>query len=244
MTNRQKEDKQMESLKDPNENHSGEISRLISKTLANKHNVYLATDWHLWVRKEKGKAECHKRKDFEQIIKTVNETMGKDDVLIYLGDLVDGEFKDKESLKTVLQTIPGKKIMTLGNNDIFGIPFYKSCGFDYVVQSFVWADVLFCHVPVENKNQINVHGHIHSNQYPPVYWIPYSNQIDVAWLGGREKPIPIHDAITSQKKFSKVIKEDPSHFNEGYTLPIHNETFLDVMDSGENCFTPDPYDAI
>ena len=49
------EEKKMEALKDPKEQKSNEISRLIDKTLASKHKVYLATDWHLYVRKVKNK---------------------------------------------------------------------------------------------------------------------------------------------------------------------------------------------
>ena len=119
MTNKKKEDKLNTSLKNPNSEHSLQIEKLIDDTIKKKHNVYLCTDWHLWVRKEKGSSECHKRKEFEEIIKNVNDIVTKDDVLINLGDLVDGEFKDKDELKSILKTLPGKKILTIGNNDCF-----------------------------------------------------------------------------------------------------------------------------
>lgn len=237
MTNRQKEDKLMDSLSNPRENHSEAISNLINKTLKSKHKVYLCTDWHLWRRKEKGKPECNRCKNFEQIFKDVNGIVDKDDLLIYMGDLVDGEFKDKEALKSVLLTIPCKKVLVRGNNDLFDPAFYKGCGFEYVVQSFVWSDILFCHVPSKNDNQLNIHGHIHSNQYPPTYWIPYTNQIDVAWCGGREKPVELKKVIATQKEFSKHIKVDESHFNEGYN--IHSSgLFESIMEE----YVPDPFD--
>ena len=176
MDNRDKEEKLVEKLKDPTETNESQIVRLINKTIKDKHKVYCATDWHLWVRKEKNKPECHRCKNFETIIKNVNETLTKDDLLIYLGDLVDGEFKEKEELKAILKTLPGKKILVMGNNDLFTSQFYKSCGFEYVTQSFVWNNVLFTHMPVRNNNQLNVHGHIHGYRN---YWIPYTNQIDV-----------------------------------------------------------------
>lgn len=219
---REKEEKKMESLKDPDVAHSREISYLIDKTLRDKHKVYCATDWHLWVRKEKNKKECHRRKDFEDIIKNVNETMTKDDLLIYLGDLVDGEFDGKEDLKSVLKTIPGKKVLVLGNNDILPTQFYKSCGFEWVVQSFVWSNVLFTHVPCRNDNQFNIHGHIHGYR---TYWIPYTNQIDVGALGGRTELVELHDVITARDKYAKTIKEDPKHFNEGYECITEGDVF-------------------
>jgi calcineurin-like phosphoesterase family protein len=223
MTNRQIEDKRMDQLKDPNDQHSKEISRLIMTTLRNAGNIYLGTDWHLFVRDEKGKSSCHKCKNFDSILKDATNTMTDRDMLIYLGDLADGELSnehDLEELKQVLKLIPGKKILVLGNNDTQPISFYKACGFDYVVQSFIWSNVLFTHIPCENEQQINVHGHIHGHK---TYWIPYTNQIDVAYLGGREHLVQLSQALASQYNYSKKIKEDPSKFNEGYTVPVTNE---------------------
>jgi calcineurin-like phosphoesterase family protein len=236
MTQREKEDKLVETLKDPNEdNHPVKI---IDKAIKDKHKVYLATDWHLWRRKVKGKSECTKRSDFDKLIKNINNTLGENDVLIYLGDLVDGEFTDKEALKDVLKTMSGKKIIVLGNNDLFSKSFYKSCGFDYVVQSFVWHNVLFTHMPVKNDNDINVHGHIHGYR---TYWIPYTNQIDVGAFGGRNELVELTDILKKQKAYSKTIKECPEHFEEGYTCPIRDGVSLFSSICG-SYIQPDPFD--
>lgn len=234
--NRQKEEKKMELLKDPKEQKSESIDKLIDKTLKNGNHVYLGTDWHLYVRNEKGKRECHKRKSFDEIIHNFNTVLSDDDVLIYLGDLCDGEMQDeKEDMKTLLKTIPGHKILVLGNNDTFPTSYYKSCGFEYVVQSFTWENILFTHIPCKNENSMNIHGHIHSDQYPPVYWIPYTNQIDVASCGGRQTPVELGVVISSQKKFSKKIKEDPSKFNEGYYRPIEGSHIFESVFLMKNC---------
>ena len=224
---RVKEDNLVEKLKDPDEKDSGKISRMIDNTLKNKHKVYLMTDWHLWVRKEKGSNECHKRDVFEKILKNVNDTIGKDDLLIHLGDLVDGEFTDKDKLKSILLTVPGKKILVRGNNDLFPPSFYKACGFEDVVDSFTWKNIVFSHMPIENDNDINIHGHIHSDKYPPVYWIPYTNQIDVANLGGRETPIELMTVVKAQPAFAKKAKVDPKHMNGKYTVKQEHYTIFD-----------------
>lgn len=237
MTNRQKEEKLVGSLKDPTENHSVEITRLIDKTIKNRHNVYCMTDWHLWLRNEKNKPVCHKRNNFDEIIKNVKKIQ-PDDVLIFLGDLVDGEFEDKDSLKNILLPMNFKKILVVGNNDLFSPAFYKSCGFDYVVRSFTWHDVLFTHMPVKNDNDINVHGHIHGYK---TYWIPYTNQIDVAYLDGRTEPVELQRVLKSQKSYSKVIKEEPSHFEEGYSnysVTKSSALFCEVMNVNK---IEDPY---
>lgn len=230
---RKKEDSLVEKLKDPTEAHSKEISNLINKTIRGKHKVLCATDWHLWTRIEKGKLKCKKRIDFEEIIKNTNESLTEDDLLIYLGDLVDGEFQDGDELKSIMKTIPGHKILVLGNNDIFPTNFYKSCGFDYVCRSFVWSNIIFTHIPVKNDNQINIHGHLHNFK---TYWIPYANQIDVAYLDGRKTLVDLRDVIKSQKKYSKLIKEEPKHFDEGYSCK-QTSLFMFTMEE----FIEDPF---
>lgn len=232
-----KEDQLVEKLKNPTETHSKEIAIIIDRTIRDGHKVYCATDWHLWTRIEKGKLECKQRKNFSEILKNVNDTMTKDDLLIYLGDLVDGEFQDKDDLRNVLRTLSGKKVLVLGNNDIFPTQFYKSCGFDYVVKSFVWNDVLFTHIPVRNDNQINVHGHIHNYR---TYYVPYQNHIDVASLNGRSELVELYKVIKEQPKYAKTIKECPEHFEEGYTPMI--ETFFEcVFNKFTDKFIRDPF---
>lgn len=230
---RTKEDSLVEKLKDPMETYSKEISNLIDKTIKGKHKVLCATDWHLWVRVEKGKLKCKKRSDFEEVVKNANEALSEDDLLIYLGDLVDGEFQDSDELKSILKTIPGHKILVLGNNDLFSTNFYKSCGFDYVVKSFVWSNIVFTHIPIKNDNQYNIHGHIHNYK---TYWIPYTNQIDVAFLNGRKIPVDLLEVIASQKRYSKLIKEQPEYFDEGYENMTPN-MFISIMEG----FVQDPY---
>jgi calcineurin-like phosphoesterase family protein len=238
---RAKEERLVNKLKDPDEKNSSPISRLIDNTMKNKHKVYLMTDWHLWVRKEKNKPDCHRRDVFDEILKNVNDTLDKEDLLIFLGDLVDGEFQNKEELKAVLLTLAGRKIMVRGNNDLFPPSFYKSCGFEYVVDSFVWHNILFTHMPVENDNDMNIHGHIHSDKYKPVYWIPYTNQIDVANIGGRVKPIELNEVIKAQPAFSKKITVDENHLDGKYKVKVeYASIFGECMALAERIEDPFP----
>ena len=231
--NRQKEERQNELCKNPDKNYSREISQLISYTIRKGNKVYLCGDWHLWVKDKNNPSRCYKRSNFDEVIKNVSKTVGKDDLLIHMGDLVDGEFKDRDSLKNVLLALPGNKVLVRGNNDIFEYVFYRSCGFRYVTRSFEWSDILFTHFPVKNDNQLNIHAHIHGYK---TYWIPYTNQIDVAFLGGREKPVELTSIMKSRPRYSKLIKEEPKHFNESMTLSM----FDSVMD--QYGYIPDPYE--
>ena len=95
-------------------------------------------------------------------------------------------------------------------------------------------------MPCENDNQINVHGHIHGYA---TYWIPYTNQIDVAYLGGREHLVQLSQVLASQLNYSKKIKEDPKHFDEGYNIPIQtqNSTVFESVYVDEPVRIEDPF---
>jgi calcineurin-like phosphoesterase family protein len=246
------EEELLQRLKDANQHPDAHnVAKLIDETRKNGNTVYLATDWHLWKRLAKNQPACEKRKDFNKIIREVETTVKMNDLLINLGDLVDGEFQAKDVLKEQMKEIGCKKVLVRGNNDLFDNAFYKSCGFLYVVDSFKWHDILFTHCPVENDCDLNIHGHIHSHcpgakdPYPennrvPSYWLPYTNQIDVAWLGARVKPVELSIAIKSQPEFSKHIKECPEHFGEMELLDKNKTLFMMVMEEGSS-FIHDPF---
>lgn len=232
---RKAEDELLDDLKHPKKENANQIDKLIDKTIRSNNKVYLTTDWHLWLREEKNKPTCHKRSNFNEIINKINNTVKPDDLLINLGDLVDGEFTLKKQLKETIQTINcNNMILVLGNNDLFDKDFYKECGFKYVVQSFTWKNILFTHIPIKNDNHMNIHGHIHGYK---TYWVPYTNQIDVAALNGRSEPVELKKVMDSQKSYSKTIKECPEHFNEGYIVTSNN-VFDNVM---TNNYIKDPY---
>lgn len=223
---RKKEDKLYNSLKDPDVERKT-FGNIIDKTLYNNNKVWLTTDWHLWLREEKGMPYCKKRSDFNKIINNMNKKVKPNDLLIMLGDIVDGEFQNKEELKPVILSLPGTKILVKGNNDLFTDKFYESCGFDKVVESFKWNDILFTHIPcdpTQHKCSINIHGHIHGYK---TYWVPYNKMIDVAYLNGRKEPVELKHVIDSLDKYSKLIKEDPSHFNEYSTYECIDDPFND-----------------
>lgn len=250
-----KEEKMVQRLKDA-EQHPDKrnIAKLIDETREKGNTVWLCTDWHLWKRVTRNQPICNKRKDFDKVIKSVEFTVKLNDLLINLGDLVDGEFQDKDSLRNQMREIVCKKVLVRGNNDLFDQEFYRSCGFLYIVDSFKWHDILFSHMPQEHDCELNVHGHIHSkpptktgvgvnsegNSRQPQYWVHYNNHIDVAWLGGRVKPVELSEVIKAQPEFSKHIKECPEHFGEQELLDKNMTLFMRVMEEGST-FVHDPF---
>ena len=217
-SNRKKEDRLGNTLKHPHTLHSKEIAKLINDTLRRKNNIWVCSDWHLWLRDEKGKPKCHKSSYFNKIFSNYKDTVKDGDLVIYLGDLVDGELADEKAfdeLRDTIKALPGTKVMVRGNNDLKDANYYKSCGFKYVVQAFVWSNVLFTHIPIENAFDLNIHGHLHGYK---TYWVPYTNQIDVGAFDGRKKPVELLKLLRSQPIYAKGIKEQPEHFNESVSI--------------------------
>lgn len=161
-----------------NNNHEVEVPKIsslpsIDRILDNANGIYMGTDWHLWKEKD---GVMSKNPKFDQIIRNCTTKLGMNDVLIYLGDLVDDEFTNKEELKRVLLQIPGTKILVKGNNDIFDNEFYYQCGFKVVTDGFTWSEYTFTHYPSANTSRINFHGHLHGHEY---YKNDYRNHADI-----------------------------------------------------------------
>lgn len=180
---------------------SDELNNILYSA-ATGHNIYLATDWHLWIYDDETSTIIRNERT-KDIINTYNNIVNDDDVFIYLGDLCDDEFQDKESLQSLLLELrPNTKILCKGNNDIFSDEFYKSCGFTHVTYKFMWEDILFSHFPLDHDYKANIHGHIHGCM---TYKCKYNSHIDVYTTNGR--PLPILDVLKSLPAYGKRITE-------------------------------------
>lgn len=99
----------------------------------------------------------------EQIIKNWNDLVGKDDVIIHLGDVIFGY--NKERLKDILGQLNGYKYLVKGNHDYKPDEWYKEMGFDHVSLQLTWGNVLFTHIPeaIPELRKYNIHGHLHGS---------------------------------------------------------------------------------
>ena len=203
-----------------------EESEELNKILYNAYengSIGVATDWHLFEYDEDTHT-VYRNKRTMHTIDAINNMVDNNDVLIYLGDLVSDECQNKEELRKLLQSIKCTKILIKGNNDLFSDEFYKSCGFIYVGYKFVWEDILFSHMPVENDYLMNVHGHIHGSKE---YWIKYTNQIDAYREDGL--PYNINDLVRGFKEYSRTVtvKSDYDKVNT-VTESIEYEPVMEV----------------
>jgi calcineurin-like phosphoesterase family protein len=131
--------------------------------------TYIITDTHFFhTRLEE---YCNRPKNAtELIIKNWKKTVTGNDLVIHLGDVI---FKEERSLKEILDELPGRKILVLGNHDSKSFKFYNEHGFDFTCLKFDYKHfgirILFSHHPRKinyktksGKWYVNIHGHMHT----------------------------------------------------------------------------------
>jgi calcineurin-like phosphoesterase family protein len=148
----------------PNENHILiDIHELLDNT--DPKHIYLTSDWHLFKNHYKKEANYVNTKE---ILTWCKQNIKPDDVFMYLGDIsfrYANEEDQKESQR-LLASIPGHKILILGNHDMMlGQEYFTGCGFHYVYDRLDHNNILYTHKPenidIMPEEYLNIHGHIH-----------------------------------------------------------------------------------
>jgi calcineurin-like phosphoesterase family protein len=138
--------------------------------------IWLISDTHFY-HKNIIKFENRPLDHNEKIIENWNKVVSDDDLVIHLGDVIFGMDKF-ETLKKVLGSLNGKKVLCRGNHD--GYPesswgkwdWFMDAGFDAVMDYFVYQDMAFSHAPLTplpltarygygKPVRLNIHGHFH-----------------------------------------------------------------------------------
>lgn len=124
----------------------------------------------------------------EAMVKSWNETVGPNDKVYHLGDVVI----NRRALSTVAR-LNGDKVLIKGNHDIFRLEEYTTY-FRDVRAYHVMSGMILSHIPVHADSLArfgcNIHGHLHANRVM--------------------KPIGV-DARTGVVKYGNQI--DPRYFN-------------------------------
>lgn len=185
----------------------------IDELLNNARKIWIGTDYHLFNNHD----DKPKNAD-EKLLKNQIDMVGDNDVFIYLGDLVDDTWTDKLKMRKAFRSLRGRKILILGNNDIFDEQTYRDCGFEYILESFRYKNILFSHFPVELNGtgaEMNIHGHLHWSQ--DYFEYPYSNHADVYSIHFDCKPVELIDVLNKLNAgyfVPKVRHDRPSKLSE------------------------------
>lgn len=124
--------------------------------------TYLISDTHF--NHDNIATYCDRPKDFtEIIIKRWNEVVKPEDLVIHLGDVAIG---NRRTVKSLLATLPGKKVLVLGNHDRqHGPDWWMNQGFDFACQGMKYRNCWLTHEPSTSLADgclINIHGHLHN----------------------------------------------------------------------------------
>ena len=110
--------------------------------------VFVISDTH-WGHSALSDKFKERPTDFEVRISQNWQRMIKtDDLVIHLGDVLFGNRSDWSS---ILTSLPGRKILVMGNHDKRTISWYMANGFEFCCESFHWQmyglNILFSHKP-------------------------------------------------------------------------------------------------
>lgn len=108
---------------------------------------------------------CQRPKDHEKKLWTGLWSIGKNDLIIHLGDICIGEDLINHDF---IKDLPCRKVLVMGNHDSKSWSWYMEHGWDFVCDSFKlkYAGKIICFShkpqPWDGDWEINVHGHLHN----------------------------------------------------------------------------------
>ena len=146
------------------------ITDKIKKVRANGGEVYIFSDLHI-LKRDKGTPRITKR---WRVLENTKEEMShitEDDLILFLGDLVDDTIPDERSIEIIRTIFPEnvEKIWVRGNNDMIADNLLQLEGFSVCYAATAKVDdyvFIFSHTSIdvtEFDNLYNVHGHMHRN---------------------------------------------------------------------------------
>lgn len=177
-------------------------------------NVWLTTDWHLYSKEWNDQHPHRSKANLERLATNFNSTIGEHDLLIHLGDICDPESADYETMKKIISSIPGRKILVRGNHDTEKDPYYIGLGFDDVVDVLVIHNMIFTHKPMQvAPDELNIHGHLHSEKLvsPTINGYRHINAFGANW-NSIDLPILLEDLLDMASK--QNIRLDPEEEKE------------------------------
>lgn len=111
---------------------------------------------------------CSRPKDHNEVMaKRWNETVGPDDPVLHLGDLMVW-YGDTDDIQKLILGLNGTKVMVKGNHDKSEDSFFAKLGFPIIPafkMRFKNLTLGFSHYPASLEGlDLSIHGHIHNNK--------------------------------------------------------------------------------
>lgn len=206
-----------------------------------KH-IYLSSDWHI----SKNHYTHEKNAvNTSEIVSWCKEHIKDDDVFIYLGDMTYrwANDEDKENAKKIFKSLPGIKILIIGNHDEFSDGGnYEEYGFKYAVKELHYKNIIFSHRPIDmcdKPGYLNIHGHKHHKD-TDYHSMDGSANVNVYPSFHNNKPITLDRAIKHKDYYMRNNKRsDWSGMGESTNLIEECIDMIEDQLNREDCITED-----
>jgi calcineurin-like phosphoesterase family protein len=126
-------------------------------------DVWVITDTHF--NENEIETYCVRPKGYgERIKKNWCNIVKPEDLVIHVGDVAIGGY---DTVKGIMESLPGRKMLILGNHDKKSATWWTRNGFVFACEAMLFNDVWFTHHPARSLPygaKINIHGHMHINR--------------------------------------------------------------------------------
>ena len=195
-----------------------------------KH-IYLSSDWHI----SKNHYTHEKNAvNTSEIVSWCKEHIKDDDIFMYLGDMTYrwANDEDKENAKKIFKSLPGIKILIIGNHDEFSDGGnYEEYGFKYAVKELYYKNIIFSHRPIDmcdKPGYLNIHGHKHHKD-TDYHSMDGSANVNVYPSFHNNKPITLDCAIKHKDYYMRNNKR--SDWNGMGESSLLIEESIDMIDN-------------
>jgi calcineurin-like phosphoesterase family protein len=150
---------------------------LVESALASRKKIWVWSDTHFGhtsIIKNTNRPFSSADHMNEIMLANYLKVVGPKDLVLFGGDIA---FEPKNIIQPRLYSMPGEKILVLGNHDFSDSTYRKYGGFAVTVMSFVFrrpsdgTNILVTHVPIHAdllpENTLNLHGHTHEQTCGP-----------------------------------------------------------------------------
>lgn len=103
----------------------------------------------------------------DKIIRNWRLIVKPEDTVIHLGDVQVGRGHD---LLSLMNSLPGTKVLVIGNHDTKSSLWYMRNGFAFAADAFAYKQATLTHHPADSliaDTDINIHGHVHNALWEP-----------------------------------------------------------------------------
>lgn len=171
----------------------------------------------------------------DRILRNWRQLVKPEDLVIHDGDVQVGH---GHKLLDLMNSLPGTKVLVMGNHDTKSLTWYMRNGFAFACEALAYQGITFTHHPSDMlfpDTDINIHGHVHNSVWHPTQ--PFQRLLAIEHVG--YKPVDLlkwSSMARSAEKWQQYMRswKVPNVVKKlvnGRDVPEHHKGGLDVTDT-------------